>query len=311
MIMAGNMKAILQSATHNLLSDDTVKFFELNGFVAVSDGSPRQEVETIRQTLEALHHKNVGFKEGAQFDAASADVDGEPRRFPQILQPGNYAPALRETAFFRTASAIATQLLGPQARFCADISFLKPARSGAETAWHQDEAFHDPLFDRRELSFWLALQPTDRSNSCMEFLPGSHNWPVLMHGPLGGDHRVHALECIGDFDRSKAVACPLPAGGFTIHTGLTLHKAGPNTSDRTRLGYVLIFDVPPTLRTTPRAFPWRDGRRTAREAREQAWRRRGGMLIYMWRQRSRIRPAHIPYGLFALWTAFIGMLRRQ
>ena len=44
---------------------------------------------------------------------------------------------------------------------------MKPARIGEATPWHQDEAFQDPMFDYREVSFWLALQPVDEANSCM------------------------------------------------------------------------------------------------------------------------------------------------
>src|SRR5271165_3908647 len=98
----------------------------------------------------------------------------------------------------------------------------------------------------------------------MEFIPGSNNWPVLGHGHPDGDSRVHSLECIAaNFDASKAVPCPLPASGCTIHKGRTLHYSGPNTSDQSRYAYVLIFLVG-TLRTEPRAFPWQQDHVTAR-----------------------------------------------
>ena len=188
---------------------------------------------------------------------------------------------------------------------------MKPALIGAATPWHQDEAFHDPEFDRWEVSFWLALQPTDQSNSCMTFLPGSHHGPVLRHDHPSGDSRVHALSAIDDFDAAKAIACPLPAGGCTIHTGRTLHSTGPNTSDRPRLAYGLIFDVAPTRRTVPREFPWLRQHVTARDLREQAWRRRGGLLIHLWRQRSRVRVTNLSYMMFALSKVVVAALRRR
>lgn len=291
------------------LSRDQVARFRADGFVVLDPFIPADEIRTIRETLLALHAQEKGFREGALFDAIGVDDGRKPMRFPQILHPRAFAPGLIETAFFRYAQAMARQLLGDTARFKADISLMKPARIGAATPWHQDEAFQDPGYDYNEVSFWLALQPTERANSCMEYLPGSHLHPVLPHGFPDGDSRIHALECIGAFDRTAAVACPLPAGGCVLHTQRTLHYAGPNISDRDRLAYVLIFDVVPTRATRQRDFPWRAVHKTARAQREQQWRRGGGLLVHLWRQRMRVRLTSPRHLLFDLRRAVAAMLR--
>jgi hypothetical protein len=293
-----------------LLDDHSLNEFRRDGFLAFDPQLPADEIESIRRTLMSLHDNSIGFKEGALFDAIGADDGAEPRRFPQILHPRAFAPALLETQFYRVAHAAAQKILGENVRFKADISLLKPATIGAATPWHQDEAFQDPANDYNELSFWLALQPTDRSNSCMEFIPGSHGWPVLAHWFPGGDPRVHALECVSGFDPAEAVPCALPAGGCTIHTQRTLHYAGPNLSDRPRLAYVLIFDLVPTPATETRVFPWREAHRTARAQREQAWRRRGGLLVHLWRQRSRVRMTTLLFDLRRAVTAVRRLNRR-
>jgi hypothetical protein len=257
-------------------------------------------VKAIRETLLQLHKQNVGYEEGAQYDALGKDDGSEPRRFPQLMHPRNFAPWLRQTRFHAIAAEMAREILGGDVRFKADISMLKPAVVGPATPWHQDEAFHDPRYDSREVSFWLALQPTDKANSCMEFLPGSHLGPVLKHGYPAGDSRIHALECVDDFDRSAAIACPLPAGGCTLHLSRTLHYAGPNISPQPRLAYVLIFDLVPVPRAIPREFPWLRRPDTARAQREKAWRRHGGLLVHLWRQRTRIRPASLVHLAFDL-----------
>jgi hypothetical protein len=292
-----------------LLTDAEIARFRDDGFLAFDAGIDPGEIEEIHRTLMALHGRGAGFREGALFDAIGIDDGREPRRFPQILHPRAFAPNLIHTGFFRAASTIAHQLLGKDVRFKADISLLKPARIGAATPWHQDEAFQDPAFEYNEVSFWLALQPTDRSNSCMEYLPGSHKLPVLPHGFPGGDSRVHALECVGGFDPSAAVPCPLPAGGCVIHTQRTLHYAGPNTSDQPRLAYVLIFDLVPVPARERRVFPWRALHDTARARRERNWRKQGGLLVHLWRQRSRLRLTSLRHLLFDVRRA-IAALRR-
>jgi ectoine hydroxylase-related dioxygenase (phytanoyl-CoA dioxygenase family) len=283
-----------------LLDRQQIDRFWNDGFLPFHSGVPASEVAAIRQTLTALHTTNRGFREGALFDAVGIDDGREPQRFPQILHPRSFAPALVRGEFFRSAQAIARQLLGDAVRFKADISLRKPARIGAVTPWHQDEAFMDPDWDYQEVSFWLALQPTDRSNSCMEYLPGTHRGEVLPHGFPGGDSRVHALECVSGFDPAQRVPCPVPAGGCVIHTQRTLHYAGPNLSEHDRFAYVLIFDRVPTPARQRREFPWRVTHQTARSERERAWRRQGGLVVHLWRQRARLRlhsPRHLIFDL--------------
>jgi hypothetical protein len=291
------------------LDMEMVNRFRQDGFLAFDTGLPVDTISALRETLIGLHNAKAGFEEGALFDALGVDDGSEPARFPQILHPRSFAPVLTGNLFYQMAHGIAEQLLGSAVRFKADISLMKPARIGDATPWHQDEAFQDPAFDYEEISFWLALQPVDSANSCMAYLPGSHCGPVLPHGFPGNDPRIHALECIGGFDPKDAVACPLPAGGCVIHSGRTVHGAGPNLSDQDRMAYVLIFDLVPTPARQPRQFPWRAQHRTARAQRELEWRRQGGLLVHLWRQRRRVRVTSMRTLLFDLRRAARAMRR--
>jgi ectoine hydroxylase-related dioxygenase (phytanoyl-CoA dioxygenase family) len=267
------------------LDDSALAAFERDGFITVKQLVPADEVARMRDIILRLHDENVGFEEGAQYDALAPDGDTKQRRFPQITNPRFYADELTATEFYKVGAEIARQLLGDKVRFKADLSFLKPARIGAPTAWHQDEAFGDPKIEYKEISIWLALTPANASNSCMSFIPGSHLTPLLDHRPVGGDPRSHALECQDGFDPSLAIECPLSPGDCTIHAHRTLHYAGPNPSDSARLGYVLMYDTPPRPRTIPREFRWQTQQSTDRSSREQSWRRRGGIFVHVWRYR--------------------------
>jgi ectoine hydroxylase-related dioxygenase (phytanoyl-CoA dioxygenase family) len=296
----GTPSTVLGIGKMREMSSARRRFFETNGFIAIPDLVPVQEITAIRRTLLALYAANTGFDEGAQFDALGSDEANEPKRFPQILLPSNYVPALRKTEYYRRATILARELLGPEARLVSDIAMMNPAGSGAATPWHQDEAFLDPNFEYRQINIWLALQDTDQRNGCMEFLPGSNHGPIMRHAPPGNDTRKHALECVEAFDRSKIVPCPLSAGSCTVHTAQTLHGTGPNLSDQPRMAYVLVFDIVPLPRTAPRSFPWQQLQTTPRAEREQTWRRAGGLWIYLWRRRSRLRLSNPSYMLRAL-----------
>jgi hypothetical protein len=271
------------------LGSEALDAFRRDGFITINRLIGPSEISLLSTILLNLHEENIGFKEGAQFDAALADADVKQRRFPQILNPHVFAKELMGTEFHKLGAAIAKQILGKNARFRSDISFLKPAKIGSDTPWHQDEAFDNPAFDHEQITIWLAVTPADATNSCMSFIPGSHQLPVLEHRPLGNNPRVHALECVGSFDPSLAIECPLLAGDATIHAHRTLHYAGPNHAGTFRLAYALLFDTPPTLRLSPVVYSWRSKQeQTDRAARERRWRRRGGIILHVWRQRRRI-----------------------
>jgi ectoine hydroxylase-related dioxygenase (phytanoyl-CoA dioxygenase family) len=114
----------------------------------------------------------------------------------------------------------------------------------------------------------------------MEFLPGSHRQRVLRHASPGNDPRIHALACVDNFDETKAVACPLPAGGCTIHHTRTLHHAGPNISPNPRRAYILAFALPmKSDYKLAQPFPWNAEKQTASEQRKRLWRKRGGFAV--------------------------------
>jgi hypothetical protein len=69
---------------------------------------------------------------------------------------------------------------------------------------------------------------------------------------------------------AKAVACPIPAGGCTIHHNRTMHYAGANKSEQPRRAYILGFGLPAKKRAVPGNFYWNKMKQTAREERAKA-----------------------------------------
>ena len=282
-----NHSTTLASATtsHSLLSEEQLAFLNKNGYVALPAITSGEEVAELRQIIAGLFEKKVGYDQGAYFNFAGAEEDKDGPSIPQIVGPHHFAHQLKRTEFRRNAAAVARQILGPQARFHVDHTMNKPPHTGAATPWHQDEAFKDPRFEYHEISIWMPLQPVNDLNGCMQFVPGTHTGEVLPHRNPNGDARVHALECYEGFTPAQAVACPLPAGGCTIHFGRTIHGAGPNRSDAPRYAYVLIFHVPvdSTAVQTAREFPWQREKNTARMQRSRRWLREGGKYVNLWR----------------------------
>jgi ectoine hydroxylase-related dioxygenase (phytanoyl-CoA dioxygenase family) len=222
--------------------------FEAEGFLALARLTTEAEVESLRALYDRL------FDETELDPADRVELAGA-RLLPQVLNPDRYAPELRETLAYRNAAAVARQLLGDDVEHMGMHAIRKPARSGAETPWHQDEAYWDPAYRHRALSVWLPLQPATLDNGCLWFLPGSHREEVREH-VLAEPGAAEALRLKDPASFPDAVACPVPAGGATVHAARTLHHAGPNLTDEPRRALVMAFRVPPVWEGT-RSFPWR------------------------------------------------------
>jgi len=252
------------------LTEEQIASYRENGFLSIDAITTPEEIERLRGVYDRLFEQKAGREDGNQFDLAGADEEGKAAALPQILNPRRYAPELAETLYEVNARAIARQLLGEDNELAGDHAIFKPAGTGAPTPWHQDEAYWEPDVKYHSLSVWMPLQEATLENGCMVFLPGSQKGEIVPHQSIGGDTRVHGLELLEAVDESRAVACPLPAGGATFHDSRTLHFTGANLSQVPRRAYILIFSAPTSPRGEGRRFPWQEAKRTARDERSRA-----------------------------------------
>ncbi len=255
------------------LTPEQVNFFNQEGYLVVDRLMEDDELAWAREIYDRIFRERAGREAGDEFDLAGPDQEEDKASLPQILSPAKYAPEFLSMKAREKAFAMARQLLGPETQHGGDHAILKPAHLGAETPWHQDEAYWPEDMEHDSLSVWLPFQEATLENGCLHFVPGSHRLPVLPHHPIGNDPRVHGLE-VDQADTTGSVACPLAAGGATFHHCRTLHYAGPNRSGGVRRAYIMVFGVPARKLEKPRNFYWQHTRETPREQRAQEYLRK-------------------------------------
>jgi ectoine hydroxylase-related dioxygenase (phytanoyl-CoA dioxygenase family) len=230
------------------ISPQQVDEFRRVGFLVVPDFTTPDDVRSIRDTLMALYDRYGVLPPEHTVDLGDHGWHHGTPQIPEINWATRLAPDLLRAVAMRRGRTIAAQLLGrPVESTGYDHAILKPARNGRDTPWHQDEAYTDDRGPFGSVHFWIPLQDVSLEMGCMEFIPGSHLGPVLPHHPRGHRTTAHVLEVDG-VDASSAVACPLPAGGATMHLPRTLHRTGPNRTDRQRLAWILEFGPPSRAR---------------------------------------------------------------
>jgi len=220
--------------------------FDRDGFVSVPALTTLEDIELIRSLLDPLFSDFNRLGDRA-VDLAGPREPGTPLRSPEINEAVILEPRLRHTLAYARCREIARSLLGVPVGYQFDHAIFKAPQNQTPTAWHQDQAYSQEPIPLRSVHFWIPLQAVTESNGCMWFIPGSSRGGVLPHRVLNtrlnGENRpTGGSTLIADnVDTSKAVACPLAAGGATLHHPLTLHYTGANQTNRYRKAWIIHF----------------------------------------------------------------------
>lgn len=175
----------------------------------------------------------------------------------QIVLPELSHPVFRANAALDAGRVLARLLRGwDEPVFFYSQLIYKPPGHPHATPWHQDDAYGAKPFvpagtplRRGSLQFWLALDDVDVANGCMHFHPAPPGLGLLPHRVAAGDPaddaRLLALQDEARWlDAARIEACPLAAGGATVHDSATLHFTPPNVSTRPRRAYIFNFADP-------------------------------------------------------------------
>ena len=254
------MHSLNVTLTRNQIAD----FVNL-GFLAIDRITADDEIEQLREIFDRLFDARTGESRGLFYDLAAPRGHAGRNLLPQVLGPDLHVPELRESTYYRNARALGATLLGvPEDELkIGGHMIMKPARYGAETPWHQDEAYWDPNVVMNSLSVWLSLDEATVESGCMQFIPGSHqSEDVHEHRHIDDDPLIHGL-VTDHVDPTHAVSCPLSPGGATFHHSRTLHHTGANRTPAVRRAYILVCSGPADERDTPAHRPWQQDERNA------------------------------------------------
>lgn len=119
--------------------------------------------------------------------------------------------------------------------------FNKPPGVSRATPPHQD-GFYFMLEPCLAITMWLALDPVDQENGCVQYVKGSHRRGMRRHQrtqTLGFSQGI--ADYFDSVDREDEIAVPAQPGDLLVHDALTIHRANENRSknrSRRALGFI-------------------------------------------------------------------------
>ena len=211
---------------HNLLSEEELRSYEERGYFLYRNQLFDDTDLTALEGIFEEHRAMEGGKKGDEFDTPHFE---DRRLLDYLLAP--------------TVLDLVESIIGPNIVLWSSHFISKDPFIGRATPWHEDSTYWTGRLDRYDklVTVWLALDDVDRSNGCMQVIPGSH-----LKGGFSSYHDVDASKNtfsteISDIDLTNAVAFELHRGECSLHDGRIQHGADANESPRRRLGYTMRY----------------------------------------------------------------------
>ena len=133
-------------------------------------------------------------------------------------------------------------VIGPDILVWTSTFFIKEPYSPTFAAWHQDGTYFG-LEPHEQVCAWVALTDASAEAGCMEMLSSGGAPRQLHHAALGLAHSINRAgqTIMEPFDDTSPVAMALPAGSFSLHHELAVHRSAPNRAAHRRVGIGLNY----------------------------------------------------------------------
>jgi ectoine hydroxylase-related dioxygenase (phytanoyl-CoA dioxygenase family) len=221
------------------LTGEQIEFFRENGYLKPVKILNDAQVERLRAELAGLM-KPEQAANPLFYEFHHNESKDEKKVLFHALGAWRVSGAFHDLLWNPRFTAAASQLLAGPVRFWHDQLFVKPARDGGIVAWHQDYSYWTRTVPVAHLSCFIALDDTTLENGCLQYVPGSHRWPLLPRGRLADDMNA-IFEVLSEEQKRefRPVPVELKAGEASFHHSLTVHGSYENTSARPRRAVVI------------------------------------------------------------------------
>ena len=220
--------------------------FERDGFLGPIDVLSPEEVVAVRDAVAEVI-QNLDQHKERLYEVEQAFTDRPGEVVCHFLGGFLVHETLRQLIFNQRITSICKELLCVSGlRFWHDQVFAKPPHHPGVVPWHQDYSYWTRTEPVCHITCNLLLDDSDETSGCLQFVPGSHRWPLLP--PLPFDAPLNAIQPHLPADSTglkdatwQPIAVPVRAGQATFHHSHTLHGSDQNRSDRWRRAIVLNY----------------------------------------------------------------------
>ena len=223
-----------------MIGDEMRLQFHERGFMVLERAIAADELELLRaECADVMVNVDAEIAAGRQ-DRHRLSVPGS-RYF--VSEVAKSRPRLRRFLFSDLMRQICRATLGNRAYLFLDQFVVKAADVGGTFSWHQDSGFI-PFDHHPYVTCWCALDDIGEENGTIYVLPydraGTRERIQHVRDPVSND----LVGYDGDDPGDPVVA---PAGTVAVFSSMTLHRSGPNRTNRMRRVYLAQYSAEPII----------------------------------------------------------------
>ena len=207
--------------------------YRRDGYIRITNGLDAEILERLAIELRDLMAKLNPNSEPLELRSTYK------RAFTQVTNLWQKSRIVKDFVFRSDLAEVAAKIIGVKGvRLYHDQALFKEAGGGA-TPWHVDQVYW-PVDTVKTCTFWIPLQKTSLELGALSFARGSHL-------KTGGREMVISDESEAFFSQYvrdagfEISADEFELGDISIHSGWTVHHAGPNLTHQSREVMTIIY----------------------------------------------------------------------
>ncbi|MGI4858842.1 MAG: phytanoyl-CoA dioxygenase family protein [Janthinobacterium lividum] len=228
-----------------MVKNSYLNFFKKNGFLSSLPALNSEEVQRLLENYRKL------------CGGCGKTLSGEKRLFGHLKYSWVRELVNHEKIIEKVRDVIGENIFVWVSEFNA-----KPSNSEKFFSWHQD-AFYWNFKNCDEENFipvvtaWIALTPSNTTNGCLKFIPGSHK-KIFPHTETTSEENLltRGQTINEELEKDKIFYARLNPGEFSLHHPLICHASDPNFSKDDRVGLVVRYLAPEVIPPVQPAYAW-------------------------------------------------------
>ena len=216
-----------------MFSEQQLEQFRTDGYVIVPGFFDEREVAAIQAEMDRLKRDGLIYNVATEGDGATPSQTAENL---QLCPMSPHSRLFKALPFAPKVTEAIHELIGDPVVLHLDQTFYKPARSGAGTNWHQDNAYFQLEDPMKGTAMWVAVHDATVENGTLHVIPGSQH-EKFEHSRDGNSN--HHIRCYPPED--NVVPAVMAAGGAIFFAYGVAHCTLGNNTDTDRAGAAYHF----------------------------------------------------------------------
>jgi len=219
-----------------MITQDQQSFYADNGYVVIKGMFSQDEVAVLREHYMELRARGA---HPGDLTGIKPDSDDPLLKYPRMIHMHYWDEASLQWLLDSRLREALKALLKDEPLAVQTMMYFKPPGARGQ-ALHQDN-YYLRVKPGTCMAAWMALDPCDLENGCMQVVPGSQDWPILC--PEKADTNISFTDVTVPLpEGAKASPLIMEAGDVLFFNGSIVHGSLPNISkDRFRRALIAHY----------------------------------------------------------------------